>query len=202
MKCFQTSKGKAMLPFIKLFSTMLFACLLSGLFIMAAPGCGYRFQGTGKPVGVSMDSLAIPLIESTSSFMGFEGEFTRAIREEFVSHGKTPLVSMEEASVVLIGKIYEIETRPYSYEIHHRDVRGRETSYEVTNARWLEIMLRIRLEDRTTGRVIWEDRKMTERHTYAVTNDPLANRFNQRRALRTIARILARRIYAKTMERF
>ncbi|MCP4666416.1 MAG: hypothetical protein GY849_08610 [Deltaproteobacteria bacterium] len=190
-----------MLPFSRLLRS-LFTGLLFGFFMMAVSGCGYHFQGTGKPVGISMDSLAIPLMESTSSFMGFEGEFTRAIREEFVSHGRVPIVSREEASTVLIGKIYEIETEPYSYELLHEDVRGRETTYEVTNARWLEIVLKIRLEDRATGHVIWEDRKMTERHTYAVTDDPLANRFNQRRALRAIARTLARRIYAKTMERF
>lgn len=190
-----------MLPFTRLFRT-LFQGLLFSFIILAASGCGYHFQGTGKPVGISIDSLAVPLMESTSSFLGFEGEFTRAIREEFVSHGRVPIVSREKASAVLIGKIYEIETEPYSYELLHRDVQGRETTYEVTNARWLEIMLKIRLEDRATGHVIWEDRKMTERHTYAVTNDPLANRFNQRRALRAIARILARRIYAKTMERF
>jgi hypothetical protein len=176
--------------------------LLFSFIMMASSGCGYRFRGTGKPVGISIDSLAIPLMESTSSYPGFEGEFTRAIREEFVSHGRIPIVSREKASAVLIGKVYDIKTQPYSYELFHGDIRGRETTYEVTDARWLEIMLKIRLENRETGYVIWEDRKMTERHTYAVTNDPLANRFNQRRALRAIARILARRIYARTMERF
>jgi hypothetical protein len=181
---------------------MFFPSLLFGFILMTALGCGYHFQGTGKPVGISIDSLALPLMESTSSFLAFEGEFSRAIREEFASHGRVPIVSREEAAAVLIGKIYEIETRPYSYDILHRDVRSRQTDYEVTNARWLEIMLKIRLEDRATGRIIWEDRKMTERHTYAVTHDPLANRFNQRKALRAIARTLARRIYAKTMERF
>jgi hypothetical protein len=190
-----------MLPFSRLFR-MVFRGLLFCFIMMAAAGCGYHFRGTGEPIDISIDSLAIPLMESTSSFLGFEGEFTRAIREEFVSHGRVPIVSKEEASAVLIGKIYEIGTQPYSYEIIHGDIEGRETSYEVTNARWLEIMLKIRLEDRATGHVIWEDRKMTERHTYAVTDDPLVNRFNQRRALRAIARLLARRIYAKTMERF
>jgi hypothetical protein len=181
---------------------MFFAGLFLSFMITTVWGCGYRFQGTGNPVGVSIDSLAIPMMESTSSYLGFEGEFTRAIREEFVSHGRVPIVSRHEASAVLIGKIYEIETDPYSYDLIREDVRGDETIYEVTNARWLKIKLNVRLIDRVTGHVIWEDGEMTERHTYAVTNSPLANRFNRRKALRAIARILARRIYAKTMERF
>ena len=190
-----------MVPFERVsgkFFESLFFCVI----LISAVGCGYRFQGTGNPIGIHIDSLAIPLVASTASYLGFEGEFTRAIREEFVSHGKVSLVSREKASAVLIGKVYEIETDPYSYDLLHVDVRGEKTTYEVTNARWLRVKLNIRLVDRDTGQIMWEDREMTEKHTYAVTNSPLDNRFNQRKALRAIARILARRIYAKTMERF
>ena len=38
--------------------------------------------------------------------------------------------------------------------------------------------------------------------TFAVGTDPLANRYNERNAVRQIARRLAERIYLKTMERF
>ncbi len=37
-------------------------------------GCGYHFRPAGKPIGISLDSIAIPLFSSTSSFMGVEGD--------------------------------------------------------------------------------------------------------------------------------
>ena len=172
------------------------------LFLLFTVGCGYHFRGTGKPVGLQIESLAIPLMESTSSSLGFEGDFTRIIREEFASHAKFPLVSRAEASTVLIGKVYDIKTDPYTYNVIQTMVAGEETNYSTTSARWLKIKLDVKLMDRTTGKVIWHDKDMEEKATFAVGTDPLANRYNERRAVQQIARTLAQRIYLKTMERF
>jgi outer membrane lipopolysaccharide assembly protein LptE/RlpB len=172
------------------------------LFLLFAAGCGYHFRPTGKPVGLQIESLAIPLMESTSSSLGFEGDFTRIIREEFASHAKFPLVSREKASTVLIGKVYDIKTDPYTYNLTETTVRGEKTYYSTTNARWLKIRLDVKLLDRNTGKVIWHDKKMEEKTTFAVGTDPLTNRYNEKRAVREIARTLAERIYLKTMERF
>ena len=53
--------------------------------------CGYHLRSAGRPIGVCLDSIAIPLFSSTSSFMGFEGEFTRVVREEFISHSRVKI---------------------------------------------------------------------------------------------------------------
>jgi hypothetical protein len=172
------------------------------LILLFAAGCGYHLRAGGKPIGIQIESLAIPLMESTSSSLGFEGDFTRVIREEFVSHSKVPLVSRDEAAAVLIGKVYEIKTDPYSYNLTQTTIQGEEKNYETTNARWLRIKLDVKLMDRSTGKVIWHDRGMEEKETFAVGTDPLANRYNERNAVRQIARRLAERIYLKTMERF
>ena len=172
------------------------------LTIVVAYGCGYHFRAVDKPVSEGIQSLAIPLIKSTSSSLGFEGDFTTIIREEFASHSKVPLVAREEASAVLIGRVSQIKTDPVSYDIFRTTVQGEETRYEVTNKRWLEIELNAKLIDRASGKPIWQDKKMTERATFVVSTDPLTNRFNQRRAAREMARRFAKRIYLKTMERF
>ncbi|MBW2614604.1 MAG: hypothetical protein JRD02_00295 [Deltaproteobacteria bacterium] len=172
------------------------------LFLLFAAGCGYHFRGTGKPVGLQIEGLAIPLMESTSSSLGFEGDFTRIIRQEFASHARFPLVSREKASTVLIGKVYDIKTDPYTYNLTQTMVAGEKTNYSTTSARWLKIKLDVKLVDRKTGKIIWHDKKMEEETTFAVGTDPLANRYNERRAVQQIARSLAQRIYLKTMERF
>lgn len=182
---------KALLPILAALSLLLFAA-----------GCGYQFRPTGKPIGIQIESLAIPLMESTSSSLGFEGDFTRIIREEFASHAKFPLVSRENASTVLIGRVYDIKTVPHTYNITQKTVAGEKTKYSTTSARWLKIKLDVKLVDRTTGKIIWHDKKMEGKRTFAVGTDPLMNRYNEKRAVQAIARSLARRIYSKSMERF
>ncbi|MCD6296153.1 MAG: hypothetical protein J7M30_03245 [Deltaproteobacteria bacterium] len=182
---------KALLPILAVLS-----------FLMLLAGCGYHFRPTGKPVGLEIESLAIPLMESTSSSLGFEGDFTRFIREEFASHAKFPLVSREKASAVLIGKVYDIKTKPHTYNTTQKTVAGEKTNYSTTSSRWLKIKLDVKLVDRTTGNVIWHDKRMEGKSTFTVGTDPLTNRYNEKSAVQAIARSLARRIYSKSMERF
>ena len=163
--------------------------------LMAASGCGYQLQATGKPMGFSIQSMAIPLMESPSSNIGFEGDFTKMIRREFVSHSQVPLVAKERAAAVLIGKVTDIKTEPLSYRVT-------DNTFDVTSSRWLKIKLQAKLVDTTTGKVIWNDPNMEEKATFSVDSDPIKTEYNQRRATKKIAQLLAERIYLKTMERF
>jgi hypothetical protein len=188
-------------PFLKPYRTL---CMVLPIWlsIAAVLGCDYHFRPTGQPLGIQIQSLAIPLMKSTSSFLGFEGDFTRTIREEFVSHAKVPLVPKDKAQLVLIGKVYEIKTEPLTYSLDQSTVQNRVVTHEVTSSRWLKIKMTAKLIENNTGQVIWEDKVMEEKATFSVGADPLVNRYNQRKAIREIAQILAKRIYSKTMERF
>jgi outer membrane lipopolysaccharide assembly protein LptE/RlpB len=96
-----------------LFSSMLKSVSPLVLFFCSilAAGCGYNLQATGKPMRITISSMAIPLIESPSSDIGFEGDFTKMIRRQFVSHSQIPLVSKEMAAAVLIGKVDQHQNR-------------------------------------------------------------------------------------------
>ena len=163
--------------------------------LIMASGCGYQLQATGKPMRISIPSMAIPLMESSSSDIGFEGDFTKMIRREFVSHSQVPLVSKEKAAAVLIGKVTNIKTEPLSYRVT-------DNTFDVTSSRWLKIKLQAKLVDTTTGKIIWNDPNMEEKASFSVDSDPLKTQYNQRRATKKIAQLLAERIYLKTMERF
>ncbi|MCD4761038.1 hypothetical protein K8R42_04025 [bacterium] len=138
---------------------------------------------------------------STSSSLGFEGVFTKAVRDEFVSHSKVPLVSREKATAVLIGEVSEIRVEPLTYSLIQSTVNGKVTNYEVTNTRRLRIKLSASMVDRASGKVIWA-KGLEEKGTFTVGTNPLANRYNKRTAVREIAKSLARRLYLKTMDRF
>jgi PBP1b-binding outer membrane lipoprotein LpoB len=153
-------------------------------------------------MGISLDSLAIPMIESTSSDIGFEASFTKIVRDKFVSQGKVNLVTMAQAQAVLSGRVYEIRTVPLSYRTEQQTVSGVARTFEETKSRRLILKLDMRLTDTQTGKVIWHEKRMEEMAIFEVSEDPLVTQFNQRLALELIARELANRIFLKTMERF
>jgi hypothetical protein len=175
--------------------------LLPGFFIM---GCGYSIRSSGDPMGIKMQSMAIPMIESTSSDLGFEADFTRVIREEFIRNSKVPLVSREEAQTVLSGRVYDIRTEPVGYSsVDQQPVIGVvPPTYSETKIRMLWVKLDMKFEDVRTGKVIWRNKEMEEKTSYVVDRDPLVTRFNKKKALETIAERLAKRIFLQTMERF
>jgi len=179
-----------------------FVCWFVTLCLGGIPGCGYHLKPSGDLSLVQYQSLAIPVMKSSSSLLGFEGDFTRVIREEMAGHTKVPLVSKNEAEAVLTGKVYEIRSNPLSYDIARSNVQGKIVTYEVTSSRRIKIKLDVSLVDRKTGKVIWADQTMEEKATFAVSDDPMFTRYNQRKAIRQMARRLAKRIYMKTFERF
>ena len=165
-------------------------------------GCGYSFRAKGEPIGISFESLAIPLFESTSTDRGFEAEFTEIIRNEFISHGNIPIISRDRAGAVLSGTIYEIDTEPLTYNTVRQSVGGNTVSYETVRSVKLIVRLNIEMRDGATGKVIWHDDSMEEETNYNVSEDPLQDRYNKEQAIRSIAGLMAKRIYLNTMERF
>jgi hypothetical protein len=175
--------------------------LLLLLSLMVA-GCGYHFRAEGEPVGIQLESLAIPLFSSTSSQIGFEADFTKVIRQEFISQGRVPLVPEEKAQAVLIGKVVEIRADPLTYRSQDVTIGGNTSTFEVTKSRKLIVKLEIQMVDRRSGKVIWREAGMEDQASYAVSGDPLEMRYTEQQALQKIAARLAKRIYLRTMERF
>jgi hypothetical protein len=165
-------------------------------------GCGYHFRDTGEPVGIRIESLAIPLFSSTSSEMGFEADFTTVIRQQFISKTRIPLAPEEKAHMVLIGKIQDVKTDAVAYRGQDVTVGGYTTTYNVTSSRRLEVRLDVQLLDKRSGKVIWRDSSMRSQASYIVSSDPLETRDSERRAVKSIASDLAKIIYMRTMERW
>lgn len=170
--------------------------------LFALSGCGYQFRSSGDSVGLSIESLAVPMMTSTSSVVGFESDFTRIVRDEFISHARVPLLAQEQAQYLLVGHIHDIRTDPLSYSFLEQDVRGHRVTFDETNRRRLRLTLSVSLVEKGTGKVIWREEAMETRGSYDVGTDPLVNQYNERLALERIARRLAQQIYARTMERF
>jgi hypothetical protein len=170
--------------------------------LAAFAGCGYGFRATGEPVGIAIDSLGIPLFESSSTDRGFEAEFTEIIRNEFISRAKIPIVSREQAGAVLTGRIFEIDTQPLTYDTVRQSAGGTAVAYKTDGSRKLIVKLEITLKEMATGQIIWHDDSLEEEAYFKVSDDPLQNRYNKDQAIRNIAGLMAKKIYLNTMERF
>jgi len=176
--------------------------LLLIMTLLSFSSCGYQFRADGEPVGIELKSIAIPMVESTSSEKGFEADFTTVLRNEFISHARVPLKNKDQAGMILQVEIYEVSTQPLTYNSDQRAVSGRVITHETTSSRRLILHLNVNLIDSSTGKTLWNDSSMTEEASFAVTADPLVNRKKQKEALLKIARLLSKRIYNRTMERF
>lgn len=164
--------------------------------------CGYSFRVKGTPLGISIDSIAIPLFESPSTDRGFEAQFTEIIRNEFISRSSIKIVEKEKAGAIISGRIYEIETQPLSYNMERHSVGGNIVSYETDGTRKLIVKVGITMTDSATGKIIWHEDSMQEEAIFKVSKDPLQNRYNKDQAIKNIAGLMAKRIYLKSMERF
>jgi outer membrane lipopolysaccharide assembly protein LptE/RlpB len=165
-------------------------------------GCGYRVRGAGAPIGVSYDTIAIPIFPSTSTFLGYEAEFTRVLREQFITNSRVKIVSNEEAEVILSGTISSISTEPLTYTTTRETIHGITSTYAVTRSREMRVRVEAKLVDRQKGEIVWQDSNLTDTADFLVSEDPLSTRYNQRQAFIAVAQDLATRIYSRTMERF
>jgi len=173
------------------------------IFCSLASGCGYYFRPGGFPLNVDLESIAIPCFSSTSSYAGTEDEFTRIVRQEFISQSRVRIEDESAAQAVLRGRLYSITTEPLAYTVTQQTVHGFLSTDEVTESRILRVKLEVTVTDMATREIIWQDSTLTETAIFQVSSsDPLITQYNQRMALRSIAQELATRIFSRTMERF
>jgi hypothetical protein len=177
-----------------LFHLMLICSLLCG--------CGYHLRTIGEPIGITLDSIAIPLFSSPSSNLGYEGEFTRVVREEFITNSRVRMEGKEHAQVVLKGRISSITTESLTFSITQETIHGYDSTDVVTSSRTMKVRVEAGLFERATGKVLWQDSNLTGEASFSVSSDPLITQYNQRQALISIAQDIASIIYSKTMERF
>ncbi|NLD38470.1 MAG: hypothetical protein GX654_16545 [Desulfatiglans sp.] len=170
--------------------------------LLCIASCGYRFRAEGEPVGIELTSIAIPMIESTSSERGFEADFTEVLRNEFISRGRVSIKGMDNAQMVLKVQVYDVMTRPLAYDSTRAEISGHKIIHETTGRRRLTLSLNASLVNRSTGETVWSDPFITEEAGYDITSDPLINRKSERDALLKIARLVSGRIFNLTMERF
>ncbi|MFO8088418.1 MAG: LPS assembly lipoprotein LptE [Desulfatiglandaceae bacterium] len=189
------------IKFIPIIKWLVCLMLLSSF----STGCGYSISSPAGPAGPAVSGisgLAVSLVESPSSNLGFEAEFTRMLRKEFISYSGLPLMSERDAPYVLECRVQKISTRSRRYKSTRTVVQGEEQVYWRTSGRRMSVDIDARLVEQATGNVIWHDDSIVETADWDLGADSLSDRDAQRAAVRRLAERVAAKLYSRTVDRF
>ena len=151
--------------------------------------CGYRFSGGGDLPG-GADRISLGLIKNRSIETGLEGVVANGIASELSIHGKRFAYGDATAPLSLSGEILSVSV----------GFSTRKTTH-VVMGRQVTVTLAMRLTDRT-GKLLWEDRNMSDTETYDVVDDQTATDRNKEEALGKVVRRLAERVYYRLTDNF
>ncbi|MDA8422540.1 MAG: LptE family protein [Nitrospiraceae bacterium] len=125
---------------------MRFALSLVVGLLAFVPSCGYHFSSVDGVVPQGAKSIAIPVFINGTMEPYVDVEVTKAVVEEFLTDGRLKVVSVENADLVLRGRVTKFEMAPLSYT-----AASYVQSYNVT------IGISLSLVDNKTQKVLLQD---------------------------------------------
>lgn len=175
-------------PVAACFLLMALVCL--GL---AAGSCGYHVAGRGAALPKEWKTLAVVALENRTTTYRIEQRFTEALVREFLARTKYRIVSDPgSADAVLHGEITHIEANAILFDT----ATGRATTMLVT------VRASVRLEDRESGRIIYQNQAFLFREPYEISTDVKTFFEEQQPALDRMARDFSSRLVAAILEKF
>jgi hypothetical protein len=181
----------------------------------ALAGCGYNLAGTGNTVPDTARSVSIAVFANNTREPGLEVALRRAIEEEFRIRGPLDVLPDPGGDLVLSGTIRRFQATPVAFT-------GTSEAVQFQGI----IQISFRLVERSTGRVLYENRLLQESLDFGAVSDVVVTtspRFQRgtidardlaqmtnvqlgearrRETLGDLVEILARDVYLQSMEGF
>ena len=162
------------------------ACL--ALAILALAGCaGYRWA---PEVPDSMRTVAVPVFENRTDFSEFGPTATRHVLREFQNEGTFSVRRVPDAALELQGVVASVKQHGLDFD---RGYDRRASEYR------LSVTVELTLVDKKSGKVLFENRKVTGETTYLSQRDVLSGR---RDAADRVARDIARQAVGAVLAHF
>jgi hypothetical protein len=137
--------------------------------------------------------IAIPALKNKTSNYRVEQRFTQALVREMISRTKYRVVPEEkDADAVLEGEISSLQTTPVLFD----PVTTRATMMLVS------VSLRVRLIDRASGKVVYQNLKFVFRNEYEISTDIPSFFQEEGPSLDRMARDFARTLVSAVLEKF
>jgi hydroxymethylpyrimidine/phosphomethylpyrimidine kinase len=156
--------------------------------------CGYRFTPTGGVVPESAKTIAVPVFLNGTNEPFVDIELTKAVVEEFLTDGRLKVVNLEEADLILRGKITKFDVTPTAYTAD-----SHVQTYNVV------IGVTVSLEEAKTQKVLFQDKGLGSVFyaSYTVTlGDISATKTAKETAIKSASRDVASTIRSRVLEGF
>lgn len=161
--------------------------------IFSISGCGYHVAGRANLLPATIKTIAVPAFQNRTANYRVEERLTNAVVHEFLARTTYRIVPQpESADAVLRG---EVDTIGNSAEIFD-PVTGRATTVLVT------VTMKVRLEDRATGNVLYHNDNFVFREPYEISTDITSFFEEESPALDRMSRDFAQRLVSDVLEQF
>jgi hypothetical protein len=162
------------------------------------PACGYALAGRGNTLPASIKVIGIPLFINQSQTPDMDQVLTKAVRDEFSSHGKyTVNPDTNGADAVLNATITAV-----TYVVSNFNANHQATRYVVT------VTANVEFHDvHDNNKVLWSNPALQFRDEYDVTSNAIgldASSFFRQdaNALERLSRSFARSVVTSILEAF
>ncbi len=162
-------------------ATALSACVTA----LALVGCGYR---VGSLNNRDYRTVAVPIFQNKSNVPQIHAQLTNAVIKRLHADTSPRVVAESDADVVLGGEVIEVERTPLRFQRLNQSV-AREYRLTVTAV--------VSLRDRRTGKLVFENARVTGQTDYFIGADLQAA---EAQAMPLAAENLARKIAARVAE--
>jgi hypothetical protein len=83
--------------------------------ILLVSSCGYRFTPRGGLVPENAKTLAVPVFLNNTNEPYVDVELTKAVVDEFLTDGRLKIANLDDADLVLRGKVVKFTLTPAAY---------------------------------------------------------------------------------------
>jgi hypothetical protein len=150
--------------------------------------------------------IAVPALVNRTNRYRVEQRMTEAVVREFLARTKYRIVSTEDsADAVLRGEITSLEATPAVFDTTPTNSTSN-PNLNTTTARattmLVSVHLKVRLEERETKRILYQNDNYLFREPYEISTDPSKFFDEQSPALDRMSRDFASRLVADILENF
>ncbi|MBI5286451.1 MAG: LptE family protein [Deltaproteobacteria bacterium] len=153
--------------------------------------CGYHIAGKGGAFPGGIKTITIPFFVNQTQKPEIESFITTAIVDEFVKSGLVKVVEEEGAEATLKGVIKGYTLTPISF-----------SRTDVIQEYRLTLQMEVVLVRGRDGKVLWEDKNITDYEDFKVTADITATKTAELDAFKKMAKDTARLIKERMLEVF
>jgi hypothetical protein len=172
--------------------------------VMLLSSCGYHVGGTGTRLPAGLKVIAVPAFVNQTNKYRVEQLMTEAVVHEFLARTKYRIVAAEgSGDAVLHGEITGFEAIPAVFNTSNSTTSTTlNTPTAQATTMLITVHMKVRLEERETKKVLYQNDNYLFREPYEISSDPSTFFDEQSPALERMSRDFAERLVADILENF